>query len=390
LIVAAIVQLIIGVVQHGAEGMVDGLSIFMAIAIITFVTAGNNYIKEKQFQELQKKQDESTCLVIRSGIQSTRSTEDLVVGDLIIVSYGMTVPADCILITSSGVSCDEGALTGEPDELKKFHVSPENYEFNPNPFLLRSTLCVSGEGRALVVAVGPKTLSGRADAILNIENELTPLQMKLETIANQIGKMGVFVAILTFIAMVCRLLFDVFLFNPGQPDISGTIINQVLTAFIIAVTVIVVAVPEGLPLAVTISLAFSVSKMYKENNLVRKLHASETMGGANEICTDKTGTLTQNRMTVMALYAEDIITSGSEDKGLLNRSICDTLAQSVLWNCSAFVETELDGSKICKGNVTEVGMVNYLMKSGVDVEKYISEKEGKIEMQIPFDSKRKR
>lgn len=175
LIVAAIVQLIIGIIQHGAAGMVDGVSIFLAIAIITLVTAGNNYVKEKQFQELQKKQDESTCLVIRNGIQSTVSTEELVVGDLVIVSYGMTVPADCVLITSSGVSCDEGALTGEPDELKKFHVTEENYDFNPNPFMLRSTLCVSGEGRALVVAVGDKTLSGRADAILNIEAELTPL-----------------------------------------------------------------------------------------------------------------------------------------------------------------------------------------------------------------------
>jgi magnesium-transporting ATPase (P-type) len=182
--VAAVVQLVIGIYQHGLEGMVDGVSIFLAIAIITFVTAGNTYVKEKQFQELQKKQDESTCLVIRAGIQSTISTEELVVGDLVIVSYGMTVPADVVLISSSGVSCDEGALTGEPDELKKFHVTDENYEYNPNPFMLRSTLCVSGEGRALVVAVGPHTLSGRADAILNIEAELTPLQMKLETIAN--------------------------------------------------------------------------------------------------------------------------------------------------------------------------------------------------------------
>ena len=252
--------------------MVDGVSIGLAIAIITFVTAGNNYVKEKQFQELQKKQDESTCLVIRNGVQSTVSTEELVVGDVIIVSQGMTVPADVVLIASSGgVSCDEGALTGEPDELKKFHITDENYDYNPNPFMLRSTLCVSGLGHALVVAVGDRTLSGRADAILNIESELTPLQMKLETIANQIGKMGVFVAVLTFIAMVCRMLFDIYLFNPGQDDVTGTIINTVLNAFIIAVTVIVVAVPEGLPLAVTISLAFSVSKMYEENNLVRKL-----------------------------------------------------------------------------------------------------------------------
>jgi len=202
--------------------------------------------------------------------------------------------------------------------------------------------------------------------------------------------MGVFVAILTFIAMVMRMFLDVFIFNPGQEGASMKIINSVLNAFIIGVTVIVVAIPEGLPLAVTISLAFSVSKMYEENNLVRKLHASETMGGVNEICTDKTGTLTQNRMTVMAIYSENAITEGRNYVGLVKRPFCETIAQSVLWNCSAFVETEKNGQKICKGNVTEVGMINYLMKSGVDVERFIQDKEGKIEMQIPFDSKRKR
>ncbi len=328
--------------------------------------------------------------MIRNGVQFTVSTEELCVGDIAIISQGMTVPADCVLVAGTGISCDEGALTGEPDELKKFNVTESNFEHNPNPFLLRSTLCVSGDGKAVVVAVGERTLSGRADAILNVEAELTPLQKKLETIANQIGKMGVFVAVLTFIAMVCRMLFDLFLFNPGQADVSGTIINQVLNAFIIAVTVIVVAVPEGLPLAVTISLAFSVSKMYDQHNLVRKLHASETMGGANEICTDKTGTLTQNRMTVQAIHHEDAITHGSEFPGLPARTNADVLAQCVLWNCSAFVETEQDGSKVCKGNVTEVGLLNYLLRSQVDVEDYLARKAGAIEMQIPFDSKRKR
>ncbi len=127
------------------------------------------------------------------------------------------------------------------------------------------------------------------------------MQSKLETIANQIGKVGLYSAILTFMVLMIRLMISIFIQNKvALMDFKN--VTAVLNAFIIAVTVIVVAVPEGLPLAVTISLAFSVSKMYKENNLVRSLHAAETMGGANEICTDKTGTLTQNRMSVQALY----------------------------------------------------------------------------------------
>ena len=137
-----------------------------------------------------------------------------------------------------------------------------------------------------------------------------------------------YVAIFTFIAMVVRMIILIYL-DPvytAAEGVTSTVVGTVLDAFIIAVTVIVVAVPEGLPLAVTISLAFSVNAMMKENNLVRKLHASETMGGANEICTDKTGTLTQNRMTVMALYSEDAIRDGIYDAELTSRSSCDTLA----------------------------------------------------------------
>lgn len=138
-----------------------------------------------------------------------------------------------------------------------------------------------------------------ANKTLEIQNEQTPLQKKLETIAEQIGMLGFYVAVLTFFALIIRFVVVLYMNNvPFNEWLSFDNGMVILSFFIIAVTVIVVAVPEGLPLAVTISLAFSVSKMHKENNLVRKLHASETMGGANEICSDKTGTLTQNKMTV--------------------------------------------------------------------------------------------
>lgn len=143
-----------------------------------------------------------------------------------------------------------------------------------------------------------------AEEKLNIEEEITPLQAKLETIANEIGKAGVFVAILTFAAMTINLLVSAAL-DDSKVIASMDTLNKLVDFIIIAITIIVVSVPEGLPLAVTISLAFSVMKMKKENNLVRKLDASETMGGANEICTDKTGTLTKNQMSVKEFYALD-------------------------------------------------------------------------------------
>jgi Ca2+ transporting ATPase len=158
----------------------------------------------------------------------------------------------------------------------------------------------------LICAVGPYTRSGIASEKLSIEEEETPLQGKLETIANEIGKIGVYVSILTFIAMTINLVIKTVM-DDSKKLIDMNTLSQLVNFLIIAITVIVVAVPEGLPLAVTIALAFSVSKMKKENNLVKKLEASETMGGANEICTDKTGTLTMNKMAVMKFYTmEDI------------------------------------------------------------------------------------
>lgn len=132
-----------------------------------------------------------------------------------------------------------------------------------------------------------------------------------------------------------------------------------MNAFILGVTIVVVAVPEGLPLAVTISLAYSVGKMFKENNLVRRLDASETMGGANEICTDKTGTLTQNKMTVMTLFTENKIYTSESISSLKSFK---QISDCVLFNCSAYVEKIETGEKIAKGNVTEVGLLNYLTK----------------------------
>lgn len=166
-------------------------------------------------------------------------------------------------------------------------------------------------------------------------------------------------------------------------------LKKIIEFVIIAITVIVVAVPEGLPLAVTISLAFSVMKMKEENNLVRKLEASETMGGANEICTDKTGTLTKNQMTVREIYFNDQIYSGrpSHFNSLTNS---EKLAEGVLFNCSARIEKDERGHIETKGNCTEQGLIKYLMEVGIDAFNMIRQKDDKVLQVIPFNSARKR
>lgn len=166
-------------------------------------------------------------------------------------------------------------------------------------------------------------------------------------------------------------------------------LKKVIEFVIIAITVIVVAVPEGLPLAVTISLAFSVMKMKEENNLVRKLEASETMGGANEICTDKTGTLTKNQMTVKEIYFLDTVYTGVPDHfNTLPRN--ELLAEGVLFNCSARIERNEFGALETKGNCTEQGLIAYLMEAGVQADQIIRQKDDRVLQVIPFNSKRKR
>lgn len=257
----------------------------------------------------------------------------------------------------------------------------------PDPFLLQSSLVEEGSATAVVISVGNNTNQGRAGLSMNIESEETPLQKKLNSIANGIGKLGVFVAIITFIAIVVSTMIKTF--KDENKEFDMEFVSTVANGLVIAITVVVVAVPEGLPLAVTISLAYSVGKMAEEKNLVRKLHSSETMGNANEICTDKTGTLTQNKMTVMSSYLEDRVRDG-EQFDFSELSSANLAEKAVIFNSTAFIDSK-DGQDVTTGNVTEVGLLNYLTKSGCATKDIISERDAeKPQIAIPFNSARKR
>lgn len=286
LLVAAIVSLVIGIYDDPEVGYVEGMAILAACLVVSIVTAMNDYQKETQFRELSAANDEIDVLVIRSGKFQKISIEDLVVGDLISLEAGDSIPCDGVIVNFDGLTVDESALTGEPEDIEK--------DLESDPFLLSGCTTVAGSVRFVATAVGPYSQWGIIKSHLEKEQEETPLQEKLDDMAIAIGNVGIAAAAATFIAM---MWIKIFMDPEYLRDVS--VFKHALDAFIIGVTIVVVAVPEGLPLAVTISLAYSTKQMLNDQNLIRHLAACETMGNATNICSDKTGTLTENRMTVV-------------------------------------------------------------------------------------------
>eukprot|EP00522_Entomoneis_paludosa_P018104 CAMPEP_0172445354 /NCGR_PEP_ID=MMETSP1065-20121228/5177_1 /TAXON_ID=265537 /ORGANISM="Amphiprora paludosa, Strain CCMP125" /LENGTH=1091 /DNA_ID=CAMNT_0013196157 /DNA_START=159 /DNA_END=3434 /DNA_ORIENTATION=+ len=287
LIVSAVVSLAVGMYDDPTAGYVEGCAILAAVLVVSFVTAANDYQKESQFRELSATHDESVDVVVRrNGVYWQIPVAEIVVGDVVCVETGDEIPCDGVVISSDGLQVDESALTGEPVDVDK-NVSGD-------PFMLSGCTVVAGSGQFLAIAVGKLSQWGIIKSKLEKEQEQTPLQEKLDDMAALIGYVGIAAAFATFVSM----MFIKIVMDPAELA-ETSVFSYALEAFIIGVTIVVVAVPEGLPLAVTISLAFSTKKMLADQNLIRHLAACETMGNATNICSDKTGTLTENRMTVV-------------------------------------------------------------------------------------------
>jgi len=345
----------------------------------------------------------------------------------------MKIPADAIMIEGQDVVCDEGELTGEPDGVVKGVVTEDNYKEGIQGTLMAKSLVQSGFGRGLVLAVGSNTIAGNITTSSMKRQGPTLLQEKLETIADKIGNFGILCAVLTFVAMIIRIALEMLKYSPCgclniftcQADpkceelsfaftMENRLWTQLLTAFILSITIVVAAIPEGLPLAVTLSLKYSSDKMVSLNNLVRKIASSETMGGATHICSDKTGTLTQNKMTVMAFMSigkifyrgntedpklNNDIKEGCEAVEVEGHSIWNMVLEAVLFNSTARIEKN-DGKDqnvkedyVTKGNVTEQGILKCFMGAiGAPAcnEKKFELAEDNILQTISFSSKRKR
>ncbi|KAI8566322.1 hypothetical protein RHMOL_Rhmol02G0031900 [Rhododendron molle] len=314
LLVCAALSLGFGIKEHGLkDGWYDGGSIFVAVFLVIAVSALSNFRQNRQFFKLSKISNNIQVDVVRNGRRQQVSIFEIVVGDVVCLKIGDQVPADGLFIDGHSLLVDESSMTGESD-----HVE---VDLTQNPFLFSGTKVADGFGRMLVTSVGMNTTWGEMmSTISNDSNEQTPLQSRLNTLTSSIGKVGLLVAFLVLVVLLIRYFTGNTKDENGNKEYTGSktnvddIINSVVAIIAAAVTIVVVAIPEGLPLAVTLTLAYSMKRMMSDNAMVRKLSACETMGSATTICTDKTGTLTLNQMKVTKFWlGQDFVNEhGSE------------------------------------------------------------------------------
>ena len=351
---------------HGS--MVESLGIILAVFLATFLSFINEYKAGKEFDILNKVNDTVPVKVCRNGAVCEIPKNQIVVGDIVVLSQGDEIPADGRLLEAMGLAVNESSLNGESKPSSKSAESVESYSgaYSPN-YVFRGTTVTEGEGVFEVTQVGDSTEIGKtARQASELTGAETPLNKQLNNLSGVIGKVGFAVAGLTFIALVVRdLALGILTFEATLDNFT-----ILLSFFMIAVTLIVVAVPEGLAMSVTLSLAYSMRKMTAENALVRKMHACETMGAATVICTDKTGTLTQNKMVVHHF-------SGNVD---------EFFAMSVAANSTAFLDNKVGNVSVI-GNPTEGALLAYLDINGYDYNLY--RKDTTIVQRLPFDTQRK-
>jgi len=431
--VAAVVSLALGIYQsvtpqpngEAPVEWVEGVAIIVAIVIVVLVGAINDYQKERQFVKLNKKKEDRDVKVVRSGKSRVISVHDILVGDVMHLEPGDMIPVDGIFISGHNLKCDESSATGESDLLRKTSadevyaaIDAHRNVTKMDPFIISGGKVTEGIGTFLVTAVGVNSSHGKIIMSFQDESQTTPLQTKLNVLAEWIAKIGLGAGLILFIATFIRFLVQLDSIE-GGPKVKG---QRFLQVFIVAVTIVVVAVPEGLPLAVTLALAFATTRMLKDNNLVRLLRACETMGNATTICSDKTGTLTQNKMSTVAgilgtttrfggKRSPDTSASTSPDSPTKGKaavigsdaqdvSIADfvssiagdvksLLKQSIAVNSTAFEDEDESGQSTFIGSKTETALLSFahdhLAMGSVSEERA----NANVVQFVPFDSARK-
>lgn len=363
--------------QAGFSAFLEPLGIFFAIMLASCVGFFFEVKANKEFDILNTVNDEIQVTVVRNGRITEVSRKDVVVGDIVMLGTGEEVPADGHLLEAVSLQINESTLTGEPLIGKTINEADFDKEATyPSNVVMRGTTVVDGHGIMVVEQVGDATGYGKVYEGSQIDNHIeTPLQMQLKGLAKVISKAGYAIAVVTFLTLTIKLVLS------GQDYSVMEWFSHLLNFFMVAVTLIVVSVPEGLPMSVTLSLALSMNRMLKTNNLVRKMHACETMGATTVICTDKTGTLTQNQMQVheTKFYNLEKQTLGDDE---LSRLIKEGIAV----NSTANLET-VDGKTKTLGNPTEAALLLWLRSQGVD---YLPLREGaKVISQLTFSTERK-
>lgn len=384
LLIAGLLSIAISVYEHfglgqGLQVFFEPLGIFIAILLATGLAFLFEVQADKEFAILNKVNDDEPVRVIRDGNAVQVPKRDVVVGDIVMLSSGEEVPADGDLLESSSLQVDESTLTGEPICHKS--ERPEDFDSQatfPTNHLLRGTKVMEGHGVMEVDAVGDSTENGKVYVASQIDSGVkTPLNMQLD-------KLGRLISIASYLIGGCVVAGRLIMFfvNNGFNDFEWIpFLSFFLQTIMIAVTLIVVSVPEGLPMAVTLSLAYSMRRMLRTNNLVRKMHACETMGATTVICTDKTGTLTENQMRVHEtdFYSDPALPSGTDAEKVIEEGIAV--------NSTAMLDLSKPGKTSVLGNPTEGALLLWLRSKGVD---YKDIRSGvKLFEELPFNTERK-
>ncbi|KAI3900110.1 hypothetical protein MKW98_001010 [Papaver atlanticum] len=383
LIIAAAISLGLGIKSEGwKEGWYDGGSIAFAVILVIVVTAGSDYKQSLQFQSLNEEKRNIHMEVTRGGKRVEVSVFDIVVGDVVPLKIGDQVPADGVLISGHSLAVDESSMTGENKIVQKDRK---------HPFMMSGCKIADGYGTMLVTGVGTNTEWGKLMAKVSEDNgEETPLQVRLNGVASFVGIVGTVVAGFVLAVLVIRYFTGHSRSNPFIP--GKTSVGAAADAFIkiltVAVTIVVVAVPEGLPLAVTLTLAYSMKKMMVDKALVRRLSACETMGSATTICSDKTGTLTLNKMTVTEAYIGGKKTDSPDNISLLSATAHSLIKEGVALNTTGSVFTSDSGEVEISGSPTEKAILSWGVKLGMNFEEQRSQ--CKLLHVFPFNSEKKR
>ena len=371
LLIAALFSLGIGIYENE---YVETIGILVAVFLATTIGFYFEYDAQKKFDILNALGQEELVTVIRDSQAMQVPRSELVVGDVVILEQGVEIPADGLLLEAINLQVNESSLTGEPI----CHKTTDEAHFDreatyPSNRVLRSSMVVDGHGCMKVDAVGDETEIGHvarhATTFTDIE---TPLNQQLNRLSKLINKVAFTISLLVFVAGTSHGLYVYFQeLMPGQPIDWAIIAATLLKWFMVTVTLIVMAVPEGLPMAVTLSLALNMRRMLRTNNLVRKLHACETMGAVTVMCTDKTGTLTQNRMEVADIQSD--------------HHFEEQLAENMAVNSTALLEEGSEGQGI--GNPTECALLLYLRKNGKNYSEY--REKAPLTSQLTFSTERK-
>ncbi len=346
LLLAAVLSLVIGFIHRD---FTESIGIICAIILATCVGFWFEWDAQRRFRRLNRVNDDIPVKVLREGSMTEIPRRDVVVGDVVCIESGETIPADGLLVEAVSLKINESTLTGEPEVDKTVDEACFDADATyPSNAVLRGTTVADGYGMLVVTAVGDATEAGRVTEQATVQtDEPTPLDRQLTRLSHLIGKVGIALSVAIFCVMLGKAVFIGDLLSKDWLTVS----QQVLNVFMISVAIIVMAVPEGLPMSITLSLAMSMRRMLRTNNLVRRMHACETMGAVTVICTDKTGTLTRNKMHVQEIVRYDALTEGE-------------FAEIVAANSTAFLDAE--GHII--GNPTEGALLEWMRGRGEDYE----------------------